>query len=209
MEKTARRYLTAPLALSITIALAGCGGSESDSSSDDTRPAATAPGSSESATAEQGTPGAEQSPSPSTGSTPADGGTTALGLTAIATAEAAAGGQAYQIDDLDDDKIWEVDVRVGLASIEVAVSGDGTQVYSQEGKDLDDDLESALAGATVTLSEVIQIAVEDSGGMLREVELEDATDAQPPHWAVSLKTGQSQDTEVHVSLTGEVTHVDD
>lgn len=143
------------------------------------------------------------------GSASPDSDPTALGLAAVATAEAAAGGEAYQIDDLNDDKTWEVDVRVGSASIEVTVSGDGTQVYSQEGADLDDDLGSALAGATIPLSEAIQIAVAEAGGVLREVELEDATNAEPAHWEVAVNTGKSQDVDVHVSLTGEVTHVGD
>lgn len=212
MEQSPKRLLIAPLTLSITIALAGCEGSDPgpDSASNDTTSTSAAqPSFNGSATEnQQATTQAGQSDSAAvSGSLPADADTTAVGLAAISTAESAAGGQAYQIDDRNDDKTWEVDVRIGLGSVEVTVSGDGTQVYSQGEGGLDDDLHAALAGATITLSEAIQIAVEDSGGMLREVELEDATDAAPHHWEVSLNTGQPTDTEVSISMTGEVIEV--
>lgn len=147
------------------------------------------------------------------GGTAAPGGDAADDLTAIAilaidTAEAEAGGTAYEIDDQDEDGTWEVDVQVEDRSVEVTVSADGTQVVETEDDDLDDEDRAALDAATITLTEAIELAVNEVGGVLDDAELEGEDDGDPHHWEVSVDTDENDDIEVHISVTGEVLGTD-
>lgn len=131
----------------------------------------------------------------------------AAALRAVGTAAAAAGGTAYELDDEDDYRRWEVDVMVGDRSVEVTVSGDGTTVISQDDDDDDDEDDRARLGrATVSMTEAIEIALAEVPGLLDDVELDDE-DGQDV-WEVGIDTG-SDDVEVSVSTTdGTVVKVD-
>lgn len=133
---------------------------------------------------------------------------TAIALVAIETAEAEAGGTAYEIDDQDEDGTWEVDVRVDDRSVEVTVSADGTEVTETEDDDLDDDDRAALDAATITLREAIELAVAEAGGVLDDAELEGEDDGEPHHWEVTVDTDDQDDIEVLISVTGEVLGTD-
>jgi uncharacterized membrane protein YkoI len=211
MKMTTRRALIAPIALTMTIAMSACasddetaGSATSDSSmtsSAGTSDASSAATSGTDASENTGAPGA-----PAAGGA-ASGDTTAVGLSAIATAEGATGGVAYEIDDQDDDGTWEVDVRVGDSSIEVKLSADGTQVLEQENDDLDDDDKAGLDAASITLTDAIQKAVNHVGGTLDDAELDEGDGKH--YWEVSVDTDQQDDVEVHVSVTGDIIEVDD
>lgn len=132
---------------------------------------------------------------------------TAIALAAIATAEEEAGGTAYEVDDQDDDGTWEVDVRVGDRSVEVTVSADGATVVGTEEDDLDGDDAAGLDAATISLTEAIEAAVAEVGGVLDDAELdeEDGTHA----WKITVDGADAgDDVEVLVSVTGEVLRTD-
>lgn len=131
----------------------------------------------------------------------------AAAVRAIGTAAAAAGGTAYELDDEDDYRRWEVDVMVGDRSVEVTVSGDGNTVVSQDDDDDDDDDDRArLARATVSMTEAIDIALAEVPGLIDDVELDDE-DGQDA-WEVGIDTA-SDDVEVYVSITdGTVVKID-
>lgn len=205
MKTTTRRALIAPIAaLSMTIALAACGSDDAaDPASVDTSVTSI-----ESPSPGQITPSETPTEEPPATSDAASDDVTATALTAIATAEAAAGGQAYEIDDQDDDGTWEVDVRVGNASVEVTVSADGTEVVEQENDDLDDDDRNALDAASITLTQAIQIAIDEVGGVLDDAELEDNDDGKPYHWEVSIDIPGNDDVEVLVSIDGQIIEID-
>ncbi|MFX0537969.1 PepSY domain-containing protein [Ornithinimicrobium sp. Y1847] len=135
---------------------------------------------------------------------------TQTALAAIATAEEETGGIAYEIDDQDDDGTWEVDVRVDDRSVEVTVSEDGTEVVGTEDDDLDDDDRAALDAAEITIQEAIQIAIDEVGGVLDDVELEE--DDGRYYWEVSVDSTDRgmDDVEVKIDVTtGEIIEIDD
>lgn len=217
MRNSQRLTLTTALALTLTLGLAACGEGEPDTSTPAEQPGATAPAETGEATTDDATDGATDDAATTDGgaatdddATTGDAGAdlTALGLTAIATAEAETGGTAYEIDDLDDDGTWEVDVRVDDHSVEVTLSQDGTEVLETEQDDLDDDDRAALDAATITLSDAIELAVAEVNGVLDDAELEGEDDGRPHHWEVSVDTAERDDVEVLISVTGEVLGTD-
>lgn len=212
--KTTNRTLTATLALTLALGLAACGTDDTPSISTAGQPAGEA--SSDAATADDTTADdtASDAADETTGDDSAaatDAGAaddlTAAALAAIATAEAEVDGTAYEIDDQDDDGTWEVDVRVGDRSVEITVSADGaTVVNTDDDDDLDSDDRAALDAATITLTEAIEIAINEVGGVLDDADLE--TDDGQHGWDVTVDTDAKDDVDVLVSVTGEVIKVD-
>lgn len=223
MRNSKRLTLTTALALTMTLGLAACGDSEPDTDAPADAPSASTPaetGADETTTDDAADDTAADDGSGETATddaarddaTDATGGAaddlTALGLAAIDTAEAETGGTAYEIDDLDDDGTWEIDVRVEDHSVEVTVSKDGTEVLETEQDDLDDDDRAALDAATITLQDAIELAISEVGGVLDDAELEGEDDGNPHHWEVSVDTDSRDDIEVLISVTGEVLGTD-
>lgn len=210
MNLTARRAAAAPLALSVLLAVAACASGDDASDADST----SMTGSVASASSDDPPSASDDSAAPAEdGSTASAGGAeggpggsatarTAAGLAAVPTAEQAAGGVAYEIDDQDDDGTWQVDVRTGDTTVEVTVSADGTTALDQKNDDLDDDDKAGLDAATITLGEAIQKAVDEVGGALDDAELDEENGQH--YWKVSVDTNQQDDVEVQVSVTGEI-----
>ncbi|MDO5698381.1 MAG: PepSY domain-containing protein [Dermatophilus congolensis] len=122
----------------------------------------------------------------------------AAALAAIATAEKAAGGTAYEIDDENDDQTWEVDVMVGDRSVEVQVSGDGATAQGQtDDDDADDDDKARLGRAKTTLAQGIEAALTEVPGALDDVDLDDKDDVDA--WKVTIDESDNDDVEVYVA----------
>ena len=159
------------LALSSVLALSAC-----TPASDD----ATAPGSSGSSTSSSGATAVDD-----------DGRTV---VTVINTAEASAGGRAFQLERDDDE--WEVHVAVGDREVEVHVTSDGATVRSSNDDDgIDADERSALDAAVTTLADAVRIATTQHAGgeRLAEVQLDERDGTWA--WEVELSGG----TTVRVS----------
>ncbi|MCK0111512.1 PepSY domain-containing protein [Ornithinimicrobium sp. F0845] len=216
MRNSQRLTMTTALALTMTLGLVACGESEPDTETPGDAPSASAPaetGAEDTTTDDAaGDTSADDASGATDDAADATGGTTgdltATGLAAIDTAEAETGGTAYEIDDLDDDGTWEVDVRVDDHSVEVKVSADGAEVLQTEQDDLDDDDRAALEAATITLQDAIELAVSEVGGVLDDAELEGEGNGNPHHWEVSVDTDERDDIEVLISVTGEVLGTD-
>lgn len=147
------------------------------------------------------TPDASATPAESGSPSPSASDTTEIALKAIATAEGAAGGKAYAIDDVDDDGTWEVNVMVNEKSVEYDVSGDGAKVVSQdEADDMDDDERTALTTAKVPLAEAIETAAAEGAAPLDDAELDDESGNWA--WEISLQ-GRAKDVIVDLT-TGQV-----
>ena len=210
---TTNRTLTATLALTLALGLAACGTDDTPSISTAGQPAAEASSEPTTDSAADDSTASDTADDTNGGDDAAatDAGSaddlTAAALAAIATAEAEAGGTAYEIDDQDDDGTWEIDVRVGDRSVEITVSADGaTVVETDDDDDLDSDDRAALDAATITLTEAIEIAINEVGGVLDDAELE--TDDGQHAWEVTVDTDAKDDVDVLVSVTGEVIKVD-
>lgn len=122
----------------------------------------------------------------------------AAAVTAIATAEKAAGGKAYEIDDENDDQSWEVDVMVGDRSVEVKVSGDGRTVQGQtDDDDADDSDKARLARSKTTLVQGIEAALAEVPGALDDVDLDDENGVDV--WKVTVDAADNDDVEVYVA----------
>jgi len=212
--KTTKSTLTTALALTLALGLSACGSDDTPTTESPEEgvavetPAGTGDDSPDTTTSADEATSTDESTATGT-TTPADpdADLTDIALTAIRTAEAEAGGEAYEIDDIDDDGTWEVDVRVGDRSVEVTVDSEGTTVLETEDDDLDGEDRAALDAATVTLTEAIEIAIDEAGGVLDDAELE--TDDGRQAWEITVDTGEHDDLEVLVSVTGDVIKVDD
>lgn len=113
---------------------------------------------------------------------------------AITTAEADAGGRAFELDT--DDGQWQVHVGVGDREVEVRVSADGSRAESSDDSDgLDADDAAALAATTTTLADAIRIAATRASGGARIEEATLEQDGGSPVWKVDLVGG----TTVRVS----------
>lgn len=152
---------------------------------------------------EQATPGAS---GPTQGAQDAEA-HNAGALQALATAADAAGGTPYEIDDSDDDQVWEVDVMVGNRSHEVKVSRDGQNVQGQEEDDADADDVRRLQGASLSLGQAIERALSEAPGRLDDAELDDDNDLAV--WKVTIDTPDQDDVEVLINVAdGQVVRVD-
>ncbi|WP_420111959.1 PepSY domain-containing protein [Pseudactinotalea sp.] len=196
--------LPAGAVLALALGLAGCGSPE-----DSSGPGGTT-GATDEATTEAATTEDESTTDDSTTDDDAaieSDDVTAAGLAAIATAERDTGGVAFAIDrDDDGDEGWDVDVRTGDTMVEVEVSADGTSVVRSEDDDLDGDDRAAIDAAEITLTEAIEIAVAETGGVLDDAELSD--DDNPLHYEVTVDTADRDDVDVDVdAVTGEVLRV--
>lgn len=211
--RTPRRRTTLPsLAAAVALILAACGeesGGEDPPEEATSEQATTEEPADESPTddgedqgTDAGTGGADES-SPTGDSAGGGGESTDVALDAIATAEDEAGGQAYAIDDPDEDGTWEVDVAVDGRSVEVQVSSGGDEVRRTEEDDLDGEDRRALQEAEITLAEAIERAVAEAGGVLGDAELDE--DDGRAFWSVSLDLPDRGDVEYRVdTASGEV-----
>lgn len=122
----------------------------------------------------------------------------AAALRAVATAEQAENGRAYEIDDEDDDNTWEVDVMVGDRSVEVKVSADGNNVISRDDDDdFDNDDRARLDRAQINLTQAIEAALREVPGRLDDAELDDEDNRDV--WEVTIDTPDNDDIDVYVS----------
>lgn len=107
---------------------------------------------------------------------------------AITTAEADAGGRAFELDT--DDGQWQVHVAVGDREVEVRVSADGSRAESSDDSDgLDADDDAALRAATTTLADAIRIAATRASGEARIEEAALEQEDGSPVWKVDLAGG--------------------
>ena len=116
---------------------------------------------------------------------------------AIAAAEKEGGGTAYEVDDQDDDGVWEIDVAKGAKSVEVDVAKDGTATAGDE-DDLDDDDRAGLKAAKIDLPQAIEAALEKVDGTFDEAELEE--EGGTHFWKISIDVS-GDDTDVLVDVT--------
>ncbi|KEP76384.1 hypothetical protein HR12_00055 [Microbacterium sp. SUBG005] len=107
---------------------------------------------------------------------------------AITTAEADAGGRAFELDT--DDGQWQVHVAVGDREVEVRVSADGSRAESSDDSDgLDADDDAALRATTTTLADAIRIAATRASGEARIEEAALEQEDGSPVWKVDLAGG--------------------
>lgn len=228
MNTSTRLTATTALALTLSLGLAACGDDEPDVETPAEEPVASAPadGGSDDGSDAGGEDDAGETTTDSDDSSASDDDSTASDdaadssapggeasddvtasvLAAIATAEAETGGTAYETDDQDEDGTWEIDVRVDDRSIEVTVSADGSEVIRTEEENLDAEDRDALDAATITITDAIQIALDEVGGTLDDAELE--TDHGEQYWEVTIDVDETRSVEVLVSVTGEVLGTD-
>jgi uncharacterized membrane protein YkoI len=196
-KRSARRRTTPVLALVLGLSLAGCAGENDRNEAtpgDNDEFLAGSPGGNRTAL-----PGEDASVASSPEASPADdgsedegtgiGGSTTTALEAIRAAEEEAGGDAYSIEDSDEDSVWEIDVAVGDQTIDVEVDENGEVVETEEGA-LDSDERAVIEAAEVGLAEAIELVREEGSGILEEVELE--IDGDHSHWAVTLIVKQGE-----------------
>lgn len=128
-------------------------------------------------------------------------------LQALSTAADAVSGTPYEIDDEDDDQVWEVDVLVGDRKHEVKVSWDGRNVVGQEEDDADAEDVRRLEGAGLSLAQAIERALDEVPGALDDAELDDDNDRAV--WKVEIDTPEADGIEVLIGVTdGQVVRVD-
>lgn len=189
-------YATVPvLALTLGLALTGCGTS-TDSGAFSDAPQALKLMSDDEVLALPTTP------YENTG----NGDRTTAGLNAIATAERATGGTAYAIDDEDDDNSWEVDVATSNGTTEVDVDATGAHVLSTKDDDDRDDNRRLLDQVSVPLAAAITTAVTEVPGVLDEAELDDNRTLT---WEITVDTRDRSEVEVAIdAATGSVLGVD-
>lgn len=210
ISRTTIRALAAGAALSLTLAVAGCG----DAGEDETAPPVEQPG--QDADAEDTTgdesddenAGGDETDTSTNGDdgsdgADADGPHTGL-LAAIDLAQEETAGTAFEVDDADGGN-WEVHIADGDDELEVRISSDGTEVLDVEREDsLDGEDRAGLDAATLTISEAIDIAAEHGTGDIDEINLDDENGSTFA-WEVNF----TDDTEVYVDVSnGEVLRVE-
>lgn len=126
-------------------------------------------------------------------------------IAAIATAEADAGGRAFELDD-GDGGTWEVHVAVGGDDIEVLVSADGSEVL---GSDREADLGSTdaagLDATSISLSDAVRLAIAEYGGT---EPVDDAGISDEGGGEYAWEVAFMDDVEVYLTLDGEVLRVE-
>ncbi|BFM24465.1 hypothetical protein [Microbacterium sp. che218] len=126
-------------------------------------------------------------------STPAGGSDAAASdreaVRAITTAEASAGGRAFEFET--DDGEWQVHVATGDRAVEVRVSSDGATVQSSQDADaLDDEDRTALDATTTTLADAVRIAAGEGGdAAVDEAQLED--EGGTSVWVIEREGGET------------------
>lgn len=116
-------------------------------------------------------------------------------VTAITTAEASAGGRAFDLERGDDDA-WEVRIAVGDREVDVLVSADGTSVQSsRDGDGLEAEDRAALDAAVTTLADAVRVAATSNPGGERLDEVQLDQDGGTWIWKVELQ----DDTTLRVS----------
>jgi uncharacterized membrane protein YkoI len=128
-------------------------------------------------------------------------------IAAIERAEEETGGIAYQIDNEDQDRAWEIDIADGTRQITVIVSGDGSSIVStsEDAEEVDEADRVALDTAGITLAEALEAAADEVGGgnAFDDASLEEDDGSRA--WQVSFEDS----TEVYVSIEdGSVLRVD-
>ncbi|SRR5690625_4294602 len=211
--RTARRpVLTTTALLALAVPLAACGSDDEEPESpapitEDGTPASGDTGASPDAATDPTTAptaGPTGEPTTDADAVPPAGADESGVFAAIELAEAELGGTAFEVDREDSPAGWEITVAVDNREVDVDVDQSGTEVLrTDDGDDLDDDDRAALDSAQVTLTDAIRTALDEAGGTLDDVTLdeEDGT--------VAWEVGLDDDVDVYVDVaTGEVLRVD-
>lgn len=118
-------------------------------------------------TSEAASSGSASAPEDSSSS---DGGHLDEVLAAIEAAEAQTGGTAYEIEENDDDGIWEIDVAKQAHSVEIEVKPN-RDVTEQGGSDLHAEAREGLDHAEIDLGTAVDTAMSEVEGALEEAGL--------------------------------------
>lgn len=211
--------LTAALTLALAVTLTGCAGTDADpapatptvdtvetEATVDTTETSEA---TDDATSEQASAADAEDATATQAVAPAEINAAALAAVQVALDHVGGDAIAYGLDDQDDDGAWEVDVADGARSVEVRVAADGREVLGvEEDDDLDEAERTALAGASITLAEAVEAALDEVGGTVEGVELEDENGTWT--WDVELEASDRGDVEVRIDLgSGSVLGIDD
>jgi hypothetical protein len=208
--RSARRRTTPFLALALGLSLAGCAGENDRNEAtpgDNDEFLAGSPGGNRTAL-----PGEDATVASSPEASPTEagsgdeaggiGGSMTTALEAIHAAEEEAGGDAYSIEDSDDDAVWEIDVAVGDQTNDVEVDENGEVVGTEEGA-LDSDERAVIEAAEVGLAEAIELVREEGSGIFDEAELD--IEGDHADWVITLIVKQGE-VEYRVdNASGEVT----
>lgn len=121
-------------------------------------------------------------------------------IAAIERAEQETGGVAFEIDNEDQDRAWEIDIADGTRHITVIVSGDGEMIVStsDDAEEVDAADRAALDAATTTLAQALEAAADEigEGNAFDGASLED-DEGDSQAWKVTFEDA----TEVFVSIT--------
>ena len=200
MQRTHARAFIVALALGGSLGLVGCSDADDSGLTESAPPPETAQPAPESGADDSGAERNDDADAPLDDVTRA-------ALAGIDLAEADSGGQAFQIDDEDDQSAWEIDINVQGEELDVLVNWGGTEIVSSMADgSVDSDTLERLGASTLTIQEAIRIAGAEASGSLEEAEL-DREDGVTV-WEVTFGDGSS-DTDVRVdAATGEVLAVD-
>lgn len=122
----------------------------------------------------------------------------AAGLAAVRLAETELGGRAIDLDH--DSNRWEVEVLVGDRVHEVHINQSGTSITERlVDKAADTETKRRAAAATVTLTDAVTTALDQTQGVLDDADLDDHRGAVV--WAVTIDTPDRPDVNVHVDAT--------
>lgn len=157
-------------------------------------------------TAPEGTSQANESASPAPSSdgqpSPSEDGGLSTVLAAIDAAVAETGGTAYEIEENDDDGIWEIDVAKGVRSVEVEVKPN-RDVTERGETDLHAEAREGLNHAKIDLGPAVETAMSEVDGTFAEADLVEI-DGQH-YWKVTVDPAAAgeadDDREVLVEVT--------
>lgn len=216
MELADRTYPTLAALAASALLLAGCGGNtdvpEEVPVDEDTVVVDPTPEPAGSPSAASPSPSlsaeATGTASPSTTAPPSGDETNAL-VSAVGTAEDAAGedGRAFEVDLQDSPASWEIAVAADELQYDVYVSRDGTEVFSQEEDDLDSDDRLALDRSRVPLEDALRTALSATNGTLEDAELE--TEDGVLVWEIGVDEPNGNSADVFVNAeNGSVLKID-
>lgn len=130
-------------------------------------------------------------------------------LAAIDAAVAETGGTAYEIEENDDDGIWEIDVAKDAHSVEVEVKPN-RDVTEHGGTDLHAEAREGLDHAKIDLGPAIETAMSEVDGTFAEADIVEI-DGQH-YWKVTVDTAATEeeddDHRVLVNVTDGTVSVD-
>lgn len=136
--------------------------------------------------------GPSESTSGSDGSSPSDGGGLDEALAAIDAAEAETGGTAYEIEESDDDGIWEIDVAKDAHSVEIEVKPN-RDVTEHGGTDLHAEAREGLDHAEIDLGPAIDTAMSEVEGTFDKADLIEINGQH--YWKVTVDTAPTEEED--------------